>query len=77
MVMTTNGAVPGTGDEGLEAMAPLLLTIPQAARVLSIGRTTLYELIGEQQIEVVHIGRCARIPVEAVRAFVDQQRQRR
>ncbi len=53
---------------------PLLLTIPEAARALAIGRTTLYELIGDRRIEVVHIGRCARVPLDAIRTFVEDQR---
>jgi excisionase family DNA binding protein len=53
---------------------PLLLTIPQAARVLAVGRTTVYELIAAGDLEAVHIGRSVRVPVEAVRAFVDHQR---
>ena len=56
---------------------PILLTIPQAARALAIGRTTLYELIGERRIEAVHIGRCVRVPVEALRAFVEAERASR
>lgn len=56
---------------------PLLLTIPEAARALAIGRTTLYELITERRIEVVHIGRCSRVPLDAVRAFVQEQRGHR
>ena len=55
-------------------MAPLLLTVPQAARVLAIGRTTLYALISNGAIETVHIGRAIRIPVEATRAFVEGRR---
>ena len=53
----------------------LLLTMVDAARVLSIGRTTMYELVGAGEIEVVHIGRSARIPVAAVEAFVERQRR--
>ena len=34
-----------------------------AARVLSVGRTTMYELVGAGEIEVVHIGRSVRVPV--------------
>ena len=56
---------------------PLLLTVPDAARALAIGRTTLYELIAERRIEVVHIGRCTRVPVDALRTFVEEQRARR
>jgi excisionase family DNA binding protein len=52
----------------------LLLTIVEAARVLSIGRTTMYELVGSGEIDVVHIGRSARVPVDALEEFVDRQR---
>ena len=55
-------------------VAPLLLTIPQAAAALSVGRTTVYELIGAGDLESVHIGRSVRVPVEALRVFVDRQR---
>ena len=53
---------------------PILLTIPEAARLLSIGRTMAYELISAGELEVVHIGRAARVPVEAVREYVDRRR---
>ena len=55
-------------------VVPLFLTIPQAAAVLAVGRTTVYELIGAGDLEAVHIGRSVRVPVDAVRAFVDRQR---
>ncbi len=51
----------------------LLLTIVEAGRVLSIGRTTMYELIGAGEIAVVHIGRAVRIPVAELDAFVARQ----
>jgi excisionase family DNA binding protein len=54
--------------------APLLLTIPEAGRLLGLGRTTMYELIGAGEVEVVHIGRAARIPFESVERFVDRLR---
>jgi len=53
---------------------PILLTIPEAARLLSIGRTLAYELIAAGELEVVHIGRAARVPVEAVREYVERRR---
>ena len=54
----------------------LLLTIPEAAAQLRIGRSTVYELINAGQLEVVHIGRSARVPVEAVEQLVLQLRRR-
>jgi excisionase family DNA binding protein len=51
----------------------LLLTIVEAARVLSIGRTTMYELVAAGEIDVVHIGRAVRVPVAELDAFVARQ----
>lgn len=48
----------------------LLLTIPEAGRLLGLGRTTTYELIGAGEHEVVRIGRAARVPFESVERFV-------
>ena len=56
-------------------VAPLLLTIPQAAAVLAIGRTTVYELIGAGDLEAVHLGRSVRVPVAELHAFVARQRR--
>lgn len=51
-----------------------LLTIPEAAQVLGIGRSTLYELIGTGRVEVVHIGRAVRVPLAALIEFVERLR---
>ena len=52
----------------------LLLTIPEVAATLAIGRTKVYELINSGRLEAVHIGRSARVPAAAVDEFVDRQR---
>lgn len=67
-------AADAAGDVEDSEPAPLLLTIPQAGRILALGRTTMYELIGAGEVEVVHIGRAARIPLESVQRFVDRLR---
>ena len=71
---TENGEIGVEQREAVVGVVPLLLTIPQAACVLAVGRTTVYELIAAGALETVHIGRSVRVPVEALRAFVDQQR---
>jgi excisionase family DNA binding protein len=48
----------------------LLVTIPEAARILAVGRSTVYELIGGGQLATVHIGRSVRVPVDELRRFV-------
>jgi excisionase family DNA binding protein len=52
------------------ATMPLLVTIPEAARMLAIGRSTLYELIAARQLTTIHIGRATRITVEEIQAFI-------
>ena len=49
----------------------LLLTVAEAAAMLGVGRTKAYELIAGGQLQVVHIGRAARVPVAAVHRYVE------
>jgi excisionase family DNA binding protein len=53
----------------------LLITLEEAARRLSVGRTTLYELAARGEIQTVTIGRCRRVPVSALHSFVDERCQ--
>jgi len=48
----------------------LLLTPEQAARRLSVGRTTVYALMASGELQSVNIGRCRRVPLSALRSFV-------
>ena len=52
----------------------VLLTIPQAAHRLAVGRSTLYLLIDAGELEVIHIGRAVRVPADAVDEFVARRR---
>lgn len=52
----------------------LLLTVPEAAGRLSIGRSLLYELLAAGEVESIHVGRLRRIPAEALADDVDRQR---
>jgi excisionase family DNA binding protein len=51
---------------GGSAMAPLLLTIPEAAAQYRISREMLYREIRAQRLPVVRIGRATRVPYEAL-----------
>ncbi|MGW6687839.1 excisionase family DNA-binding protein [Streptomyces sp. NPDC054961] len=53
----------------------VLLTVEEAARRLSIGRTTRSHLIGSGQLESVPIGRLRRVPAEAVHDFLARLRE--
>lgn len=50
----------------------LLLTAGEAARTLSVGRTTLYALIKEGQLTAVHIGRSCRLSRAELIRYVGQ-----
>ncbi|MFH8891255.1 excisionase family DNA-binding protein [Streptomyces sp. NPDC017949] len=53
----------------------VLLTVEEAARRLSIGRTTCFHLIGSGQLESVPIGHLRRVPAEAVHDFLARLRK--
>ncbi len=53
----------------------ILLTPEEAAKRLSVGRTTVYELISSGLLESVTIGRSRRIPTDALNEFVNRMRQ--
>ncbi|MBK7624164.1 MAG: helix-turn-helix domain-containing protein [Kineosporiaceae bacterium] len=48
----------------------LLLTIPQAAARLGVGRSTMYGLVLDGAVESVTIGRLRRIPADALPRFL-------
>jgi excisionase family DNA binding protein len=54
------------------AVMPLLLTVNQAAQMLGIGRSTLYELIDAGEIRSVKVGASRRIPLKAVHEYIDR-----
>jgi excisionase family DNA binding protein len=53
----------------------LLFTVEEAARVLGIGRTRMFELIQAGSVETVLIGRLRRIPLDALDDFVTGLRE--
>ncbi|MND02641.1 Helix-turn-helix domain protein [compost metagenome] len=66
--------MPGEASPGDTGEFVLLLTIEDAGKALRVGRSTIYQLIGDGDLEVVHIGRSARVPVESVQGFVRRLR---
>ncbi|MGZ3598813.1 MAG: helix-turn-helix domain-containing protein [Ktedonobacterales bacterium] len=58
--------------EGTGPPLPLLLTIGEAARLLSLSRAQTYRLIQRGELSTVHIGRAARVTRDALVAYVAQ-----
>ena len=51
-------------------MTRTLYAVPETCQRLSIGRSTLYELIADGQIKAVKIGRRTLIPNEELERYV-------
>lgn len=52
----------------------LLLTVEEAAERLGIGRTLMYALVKDGDVESVQIGRLRRIPADALPRYLDKLR---
>jgi len=54
-------------------MDKLLLRPVEAAEVIGISRTKIYELLARGELPSVRIGASVRVPVEALRAWIARQ----
>lgn len=51
---------------------PLLVRPIEAARLLGIGRSKLFEMLARNELPVVRLGRCVRIPRADIVRWVDE-----
>ena len=58
-----------------ETIEPLLLTIPQVAKTLNLGRTKVYHLIATKQLPVMRFGRAVRVSSASLKRWIEQQEQ--
>jgi excisionase family DNA binding protein len=67
------------GEHGFEHQAqaarpePLLVRVEEAARLLSLSRSTIYEMLDAGELPSVRRGAARRIPTAALRAWVARQ----
>jgi excisionase family DNA binding protein len=47
----------------------ILMTVEEAAKALSVGRTQMFKLIADGAVSSVRIGRSRRVSVDAIRAY--------
>ena len=59
----------------MDGSGPLLLTPVEAAKQLSIARSSLYELLLRGEIVSITIGRSRRIPIDALADFIDRKQR--
>ncbi|MEM3486066.1 MAG: helix-turn-helix domain-containing protein [Candidatus Methanomethyliaceae archaeon] len=55
----------------------LLLTVPEVAKLLGIGRNTAYELIYRRGFPVIRFGRAVRIPRQALLEWITEEAKRK
>lgn len=54
---------------------PLLVRVEEAARILSLSRSTIYEMLDSGELPSVRRGVARRIPVTALHAWIARQLQ--
>lgn len=54
-------------------LPPLLVSVDEAARLCSLSRSRMYELIAAGDVPSVTIGRSRRIPLDGLRSWVGAQ----
>lgn len=64
---------PSVSEEHI--FAPLSVRIPTAVKMTGIGRSKLYELIQEGEIDVVKIGSSTLIPVASLHQLLERNRR--
>ena len=64
-----------TGNAEPAEPGQLLLSPVQAAKRLGIGRSTLYLLLADEQLERVHIGARRLVPVDGLERYVERLRR--
>ena len=79
--IAVNRVIPGMQAGELSEISAIasrdLARADEAARQLGIGRSLLYELLADGQVESIHVGRLRRIPADALAAYIDRQRPNR
>jgi hypothetical protein len=63
-------------DSTLPQQERLTVRVPTAMTMLGLGRTKLYEMIGQGEIETIKVGNVTLVIVQSLRDFIDRQRVR-
>jgi len=60
-------------ESGMASDLPILLRAEEVARLLSLGRTTVFALIASGELPCVRVGRATRVPRTAVERLVRER----
>ena len=70
------GSMPGyeaSATVATVALQPLAVSVTTAARLLGVGKTTVWSLIKQRKVEVMRIGRRTNVRVASLVAFVAER----
>ncbi|MBY8332964.1 helix-turn-helix domain-containing protein [Qipengyuania sp. NZ-96] len=74
--MPTSGANEQRARQKIQTdIEPIAMRVPEACRYLGIGRSTLYVLIGEGEIEYIKLGSSTLVLTESLRSLVERRRK--
>lgn len=62
-------------EQNAEAVRPLLVSAADVARVLGIGRTTVYELVKDGYLTPIHLRRCVRFSIYEIEQYIESLRR--
>ena len=57
-----------------QSIEPICVRVNDAARMIGVGRTKLYELIATGELETVKIGKATRITTDSLHRLVERHR---
>lgn len=62
-------------DDRQLVVEPIAVRVPDAARLIGLSRSRLYELMKRGEVEYVKVGGATLIPYQALRDFIERQRR--
>lgn len=64
---------PAGSPAELKAAMPITVRVKDACRLTGIGRSKLYELIGNDEIETIKVGTITLIPLASLNRFLERK----
>ena len=64
---------PPVSPAELPAAMPITVRVKDACRLTGIGRSKLYELIGNDEIETIKVGTITLIPMASLKRFLERK----
>ncbi len=59
---------------GQQSVEPICVRVNDAARMIGVGRTKLYELISSGELETIKIGKATRVTTASLHKLVERHR---